>query len=39
MFAAGATGTMVGNYLTTTGRPEAEDRRMIEDLTLSIRSL
>ncbi|HEY5996492.1 MAG TPA: biotin synthase BioB [Candidatus Deferrimicrobiaceae bacterium] len=37
MFAAGATGTMVGNYLTTSGRPEAEDQRMIEDLALSIR--
>ncbi|HEY3490618.1 MAG TPA: biotin synthase BioB [Candidatus Deferrimicrobiaceae bacterium] len=37
IFPAGATGTMVGNYLTTAGRPEAEDRRMIEDLALSIR--
>jgi biotin synthase len=37
MFAAGATGTMVGNYLTTSGRPEAEDRRMLEDLGLSVR--
>jgi biotin synthase len=39
MFAAGATGTMVGNYLTTAGRPEAEDQRMIEDLALSVRAL
>ena len=39
MFPAGATGTMVGNYLTTSGRPEAEDQRMIGDLGLSVRSL
>lgn len=39
MFPAGATGTMVGNYLTTSGRPEEEDRRMIADLSLSVRAL
>ncbi len=37
MFAAGATGTMVGNYLTTAGRPGEEDVRMIADLGLSPR--
>jgi biotin synthase len=39
MFAAGATGTMAGNYLTTMGRPAEEDIRMIRDLGLSIREL
>jgi biotin synthase len=39
MFAAGATGTMAGNYLTTSGRPAAEDVRMIRDLGLSVREL
>ena len=38
MFAAGATGTMAGNYLTTEGRPAAEDLRMIADLGLTPRS-
>jgi biotin synthase len=38
MFAAGATGTMVGNYLTTAGRPAEEDLRMLRDLGLSPRS-
>jgi biotin synthase len=37
MFAAGATGTMAGNYLTTAGRPAAEDLRMVRDLGLSLR--
>ena len=37
MFAAGATGTMAGNYLTTRGRPADEDVRMIRDLGLSLR--
>jgi biotin synthase len=37
MFAAGATGTMAGNYLTTSGRPAEEDVRMIRDLGLSFR--
>jgi len=38
MFAAGATGTMVGNYLTTAGRPAEDDLRMLRDLGLSQRS-
>ncbi|HEX9206433.1 MAG TPA: biotin synthase BioB [Candidatus Deferrimicrobiaceae bacterium] len=38
MFAAGATGTMAGNYLTTAGRPAEEDLRMIADLGLTLRS-
>ena len=37
MFAAGATGTMAGNYLTTAGRPAEEDLRMLRDLGLSRR--
>jgi biotin synthase len=37
MFAAGATGTMAGNYLTTLGRPAEEDLRMIGDLGLILR--
>ena len=36
MFAAGATGTMAGNYLTTSGRPAEDDVRMIGDLGLSL---
>lgn len=36
MFAAGATGTMAGNYLTTTGRPAEDDVRMIRDLGLTL---
>jgi len=39
IFAAGATGTMVGNYLTTSGRPAADDVQMIKDLGLSVRPL
>ncbi len=38
MFAAGATGTMAGNYLTTAGRPAEDDVRMIADLGLSLRT-
>jgi len=37
MFAAGATGTMVGDYLTTAGRPAEEDLRMLRDLGLAPR--
>ncbi len=37
MFAAGATGTMAGNYLTTSGRPAEDDVRMIRDLGLTLR--
>jgi biotin synthase len=36
MFAAGANGTMAGNYLTTSGRPAEEDLRMIRDLGLTL---
>ncbi|MBI5816766.1 MAG: biotin synthase BioB [Nitrospinae bacterium] len=36
MFAAGANSTMVGNYLTTYGRPAEEDLRMIDDLGLTV---
>ncbi|RMG60602.1 MAG: biotin synthase BioB [Deltaproteobacteria bacterium] len=35
MFVAGATGTMLGNYLTTLGRPPEEDIQMVEDLNLT----
>ncbi len=34
MFAAGASHTLVGNYLTTLGRKPADDLKMIEDLGL-----
>jgi len=34
MFAAGADGCLVGNYLTTTGRPAAEDLAMLRQLGL-----
>lgn len=37
MFAAGATGTMAGNYLTTAGRPAEDDLRMLRDLGLALR--
>ena len=36
MFAAGADGCIVGNYLTTTGRAAEDDLRMIADLALRI---
>jgi biotin synthase len=38
MFAAGASGTMVGNYLTTTGRPPEHDWQMLKDLGLEVAS-
>ena len=38
IFMAGASGTMVGNYLTTQGRPVAVDRQMISDLELDAAS-
>lgn len=38
IFMAGASGTMVGNYLTTAGRPVAVDRQMISDLELDAAS-
>ena len=36
IFYAGANGAMVGNYLTTTGRPAEQDLQMIEDLGLEL---
>ena len=37
MFRAGASGTMLGNYLTTEGRSAGDDLRMLADLGLTIR--
>jgi len=37
MFRAGASGTMLGNYLTTAGRSAEDDLRMLADLGLTIR--
>ena len=34
IFRAGANGMMIGNYLTTRGRPVAEDMKMLNDLSL-----
>ncbi len=34
IFSAGANGMLIGNYLTTQGRPPEEDLRMLEDLGL-----
>lgn len=36
MFDAGASGTMLGNYLTTSGRPVEDDRTMITRLGLEV---
>jgi biotin synthase len=36
MFDAGASGTMLGNYLTTSGRPVEDDRDMITRLGLEV---
>lgn len=36
MFHAGANGTMLGNYLTTAGRPPEEDLQMAADLGLAV---
>lgn len=36
MFLAGASGSMIGNYLTTSGRDQAQDRQMLTDLELSV---
>ncbi|WP_243371322.1 biotin synthase BioB [Geotalea sp. SG265] len=36
IFFAGASGTMIGNYLTTTGRAAEEDWQMLKDLNLSV---
>jgi biotin synthase len=38
IFFAGANGTMIGNYLTTTGRPADQDWQMLHDLQLSVSS-
>ena len=36
IFMAGASGTMIGNYLTTTGRPPDQDWQMIRDLAIEV---
>jgi biotin synthase len=36
MFLAGASGAMIGNYLTTTGRPPEQDWQMLRDLELDV---
>ncbi len=36
IFEAGASGLLVGNYLTTAGRPAAEDRQLVESLGLVV---
>jgi len=38
MFMAGASGAMIGNYLTTTGRPPEQDWQMLKDLQLEVAS-
>ncbi len=38
MFYAGANGAMLGNYLTTCGRPAQEDLRMVEDLGMGVQT-
>lgn len=38
MFYAGANSTMIGNYLTTTGRKVENDLQMIRDLRLKLES-
>jgi biotin synthase len=37
MFMAGASGTMIGNYLTTSGRNKGVDLEMFEDLEVTVR--
>ena len=37
IFMAGASGVMIGNYLTTAGRKVDDDLKMLDDLKLSIR--
>ena len=37
IFAAGANGMMVGNYLTTLGRAPEEDLQMIADLGVGVK--
>lgn len=36
MFLAGASGTMIGNYLTTAGRTPQQDWQMLKDLELTV---
>lgn len=36
IFMAGASGTMIGNYLTTTGRPPEQDIQMFRDLCIEV---
>ena len=36
IFFAGASGTMIGNYLTTTGRPPEQDWQMLQDLEVTV---
>ncbi|MCM2359368.1 MAG: biotin synthase BioB [Geobacteraceae bacterium] len=38
IFMAGASGAMVGNYLTTAGRPVEQDWQMLKDLELTVSS-
>jgi len=38
IFMAGASGAMVGNYLTTAGRPVEQDWQMLKDLELKVSS-
>ena len=38
IFMAGASGTMIGNYLTTTGRAPEQDWQMLKDLQLDVAS-
>jgi biotin synthase len=38
MFYAGANSTMIGNYLTTTGRKIEDDLKMIKDLNLELQT-
>lgn len=37
MFLAGANGTLTGNYLTTSGNPAEEDRKMIQSLGMKVK--
>jgi biotin synthase len=38
VFMAGANAIMIGNYLTTAGRPAEQDRQMVKDLELKLAS-
>lgn len=39
IYYAGANGSLLGNYLTTTGKPAAEDLQMIKDLNLRTKGI